>query len=125
MRERVIPFVAALMTGLLGYGLRFYAPVPGWLRDASGGVAYVIFWMFAAVLVKPASAALQVSITVLALTCGIEFLQLWHPAWLEQIRRTLPGRLILGTTFDWLDFPPYLLGAILGWNLLRVIRPRK
>jgi hypothetical protein len=47
------------------------------------------------------------------------FLQLWHPPLLEQIRATLIGKLLLGTTFVWWDFPHYILGCIFGWLWLR------
>ncbi len=122
IRRRVVPLTAAVITVGLGYWLRFHAPVPGWLRDASGGVAYVVFWMLVVAATKPMIPAFRLAAAVLAITCGVEFLQLWHPAWLEAIRQTLAGRLILGTTFDWLDFPPYAVGAVLGWSVLRWTR---
>ena len=53
------------------------------------------------------------------LTCALEFLQMWQAPWLVALRRTLPGRLILGTHFSWPDFPPYALGGLLSWLLLR------
>jgi hypothetical protein len=51
----------------------------------------------------------------------LEFAQLWHPAWLEAIRRTFIGRCVLGTTFGWDDFPAYVVGAVLGWMLLSTL----
>ena len=53
------------------------------------------------------------------LTCILEFLQLWQAPWIVALRRTLPGRLILGTHFSWLDFPPYAVGGLLAWLLLQ------
>jgi len=114
--------VAALLAvGALGYWLRFYAPVGDWLRDRSGGAAYALFWTLAFAALKPTVPALRLAATMFIVTCGLEFLQAWHPAWLEAIRRTLAGRLILGTTFDWLDFPPYAVGAVLGWAAVSVL----
>ena len=52
------------------------------------------------------------------LTCGIEFLQLWHPEFLESIRRYFIGRTILGTTFAWIDFIHYCIGFLLSVGLL-------
>ena len=109
--------------GALGYWLRFDAPVADWLRDRSGGAAYVMFWILAVAALKPSVSALRVAVIVFAATCGLEFLQLWHPAWLEAMRRTFLGRVILGTTFDWADFPPYAVGAVLGWITLRFLGP--
>ena len=103
----------------MGYWLRFDAPVSDSLRDSLGGVAYVVFWILAAAVIWTNASALRLAAIVLGVTCGLEFLQLWHPLWLEQIRRTFPGRVLLGTTFDWSDFPPYVIGAVVGRLLVR------
>ncbi len=107
---------ALLLTILTGYLLRFHAPIPPLLRDACGGMAYVLaFAILASYILPPTLSAL----TALAFTCLIEFLQLWHPPFLEAVRHTLPGRLLLGTTFHWSDFPPYFAGALLARYLLK------
>jgi hypothetical protein len=53
------------------------------------------------------------------ITCVLEILQLWHPPILEAMRDTWIGRLLLGSTFSWWDFPHYVLGSILGWLWLK------
>ncbi len=44
----------------------------------------------------------------------VEVSQLSHAAVLEAARATTLGRLVLGTTFVWSDFPCYAAGALLG-----------
>ena len=117
-RFRAALFLFLLVLVPTAYWLRFKAPFTGTLRDASGGAAYVIFWSAFAMLLRPFLSIWKVVLWVLALTCTLEVLQLWHPAWLEAIRRTLPGRLVLGTTFDPFDFPPYFAGAAIALPLL-------
>lgn len=51
-------------------------------------------------------------------TCGLEFLQLWQPAWLTEIRSTKFGAALLGTTFVWNDIPPYFIGGVAGYILM-------
>jgi len=34
---------------------------------------------------------------------------------LELIRSNFIGRTIIGSTFDWFDFPSYFLGSSIGW----------
>jgi hypothetical protein len=66
-----------------------------------------------------------ISLLVLAaflLTSVIEFLQNWHPAFLEPVRSTFLGHAVLGSTFSWLDFPWYIGGALLGWFLLKWVK---
>jgi len=52
-------------------------------------------------------------------TCGLEFLQLWQPPFLQAARATLPGRMVLGNSFTWSDFPSYFAGSFLGWVWVR------
>lgn len=113
--------MSAIVAGVIGYWLRFDAPVPDWLRDRSGGAVYVLFWALLAGAFVPRVAAWRLALAVFLATCGLEFAQRWHPAWLERIRATLPGRLVLGTTFDWSDFPPYAVGSVLAWAAIMVI----
>ena len=124
-RDRARLFAIAAFVLVLGYWLRFYGPAPLMLQDMAGGTAYVLFWILILTALKPNFAALRLTALVLLTTCVLEVLQLWHPAWLEAIRRTLPGRLLLGTTFEWLDFPPYFAGASAGWILLRLLNPHR
>lgn len=123
LQRRLILLLLVTALAVVGYWLRFYAPIdPEW-RDRSGGAAYVIFWILVYTFLRPTAPALPVALAVLCITCCLEFLQQWHPAWLEAIRRTWPGRLILGTTFEWSDFPPYFVGAFLGFLLMRLLAP--
>ena len=121
-RYRRSLIVWLFLVALLGYWFRFDAPISAGLRDGTGGAAYVIFFSVALAIIRPASSAARIALIALTYTCVLEFLQLWHPPWLEQIRRTLPGRALLGTTFSWTDFPPYFAGAVIGWALVRHLR---
>lgn len=120
-KRQLILFLVIIVLMVTGYWLRFYAPIDLEWRDRSGGVTYVVFWILVYALIRPAAPALPVALTVLFITCCLEFLQRWHPAWLEAIRRTWPGRLVLGTTFEWSDFPPYFVGAAIGFLVMRLL----
>jgi|SRR5579883_895343 hypothetical protein len=119
-RCRVSLTLWLFLVALFGYWVRFDAPIAATLRDGLGGAAYVIFFVVAIAIVTPASSAARIALIVLGTTCALEFLQLWHPVWFEKTRRTFPGRALLGTTFDWTDFPPYFAGALIGWMLVRL-----
>lgn len=101
----------------IGYGIRFAGN--GWLNDVVGSVAYEIFWTLLILLIWPQTSPLKATIIVFLATCALEWLQLWHPAWLEAIRATLWGRLVFGNTFNWADFGAYVLGIPVAWAWAR------
>jgi hypothetical protein len=114
-----MPRLLALVIVLpAGYFLRFTPGLPEWLRDASGGALYVVCLALGLGVLWPRGRPVMLAVAAFALTCGVEFAQLAHPAWLDALRATRPGRLALGTTFAWGDFPPYAAGAVLGCGLL-------
>jgi hypothetical protein len=51
----------------------------------------------------------------------VEFSQLHDAPWIDAMRATIPGKLILGNTFHWPDLLAYALGTALGawaeWRL--------
>src|SRR4051812_42144069 len=122
LRPRFQLALLAILIMPVSLWLRFEAPVALSVRDACGGITYVLVFILVFGALSPKTSAAVIAIGVLIVTCFLEFLQLWHPAWLEALRRTIAGRLLLGTTFEWTDFPPYFIGAALGWALLRVLR---
>ncbi len=101
------------------YAKAYRGPAFHWVNDSFGGVFYVIFWCLAATLVWPRAAASRIALAVLAATCALEFLQRWHPPFLEYLRSFFIGRTILGSYFDWTDFPYYFAGAAVAWLWLR------
>jgi hypothetical protein len=98
-----------------GYIARFSPSLPAVVADVLGSLAYEIFWVLLVVGLWPRVSLKGAAVGVCCATCGIEFLQLWHPPFLEALRQTLPGRLVLGNSFRWADFPPYFIGSGLGW----------
>ncbi len=112
---------------IVPFGLvtKFYrGPGQAWLNDAFGGIPYEIFWMLLVAVIWPRLRPGAIALLVFITTCLLEFLQLWQPAWLQAIRGTLPGRLVLGNTFIWSDFPYYAIGCFLGWLWLRWLYPQ-
>jgi len=93
-----------------------------WVNDSLGGVLYVIFWCLFAFLFLSDTNPWKIAAAVFAITCFLEFLQLWHPTFLEILRSNLVGRTILGTTFTWSDFPYYLVGGGIGWLWMKFLQ---
>jgi len=112
----------AILVPLGFYTKHFQSAAAPWIRASLGGVFYEIFWCLLAGLLLPRAKSRTIAAWVLGATCAIEFLQLWHPPALEAVRATFVGATILGSSFDWGDFPYYFIGSALGWLWLYRIR---
>jgi hypothetical protein len=119
-RYRRALLLSAIASVILGYVIRFHGPGPEWLNDGFGSVAYEVFWIVIVLFCFPQVSPLWGAVGVFVVTCGVEVLQLWKVPFLEAMRATVPGRLILGNTFNWEDFPAYILGSSVGygWTVL-------
>jgi len=109
----------------VGFGVKFYSgPGAQWANHSLAGAIYEIFWQFAVLFFLPRARPWKIALGVFIATCGIEFLQLWHPPLLETLRGNFAGRAVLGSTFAWSDFPYYMLGSLAGWGILsRLAQP--
>jgi hypothetical protein len=114
--RRSILFWSLVVVLPAGFYTKFYrGPGAHWVNDSLGGLLYEIFWCLVFALVIPRSKPFRIALWVLIATCCLEFLQLWHPPFLETLRSHFLGAAILGTTFDWMDFPYYAVGCAIGW----------
>lgn len=118
-RKRLVLVLAVLVP--VGVALKWCVPgaVGQWCSAYGAALAYEAFWMALVALVWPAVRPAACASAVFSVTCGLECLQLWRPPWLESIRRTFPGAVLLGNTFDPWDFPCYAAGCAIGFLLLR------
>ena len=119
VRKRVL--LSLLVVTPLGFAFKFYAgPGRNWLNNYAAGVPYEIFWCLVLLFLWPRRRhTARIAAGVLAATCTLEVLQLWHPPALEGIRATFLGRTLIGNAFSWWDFPHYILGCVLGWLWMR------
>jgi hypothetical protein len=112
--------ISLLIVVPLGFYSKFYAgPAAQWVNDSLSGVWYEIFWCLLVFLFLPEGKAWLIATVVLLATCALEWLQLWHPPFLEYLRSSFIGRTVLGTSFAWSDFPYYVLGCWIGWLWMR------
>jgi uncharacterized protein DUF2809 len=120
---RALPALAVIVP--LGIYTKFYrGPAAAWVNDPLGSVLYEIAWCLVAAIAVPRCRPGPIALGVLAATCALEVLQLWHPPFLEWLRSFFLGRLVLGTTFIWSDFAWYAVGSVAGYALLTILLER-
>jgi hypothetical protein len=124
MMRRALPLLASIVVIVpLGFycKLGYHGPAEHWVHDSFAAVFYEILWCLVLALLLPRPKPAALAAGVLIGTCILEFMQLWHPPLLEWLRGFFLGRAILGSTFDWWDFPYYFLGSALGWLWLHFL----
>lgn len=99
----------------------YTGPAALWVNNCTGGLFYEIFWCLVIAFILPNKSKFIIASAVLLITCGLEFLQLWHPLFLDITRNSFIGRTLLGHSFAWSDFPYYFIGAGLGYLILIVL----
>lgn len=107
----------------LGYGVRFAGNA--WWNDVLGSIAYEVFWVLLGAALWPQLPLRWVAVGVCLVTVAIEVLQLWQNPTYLALRSTFLGRLVLGNTFLWSDFPPYVVGSWVGWVWARSLKPKE
>lgn len=118
--RRVIHLACAALLVPLGLLTKVYSgPLAHWVSTSAGGFLYVVFWVFLVLGLFPRLQPGPVSAAVFGATCGLEFLQLWHPPLLTQLRSTFLGHALLGSTFAWSDFAYYAAGCVAAHGLSR------
>lgn len=118
-RQRLIIFLLLIIIIPIGFLTKFYTgPFSIWVNNSLGGSFYEIFWCLVIAFIFVKINPIKIALWVFVLTCLLEFLQLWNPPFLEIIRNNFMGRTILGNSFNWMDFPYYFVGSLLGYFLL-------
>jgi hypothetical protein len=115
-RTRAAAAVAALVTVGAGLGLR--AVATGDVAKYGGDALYTLLIFALVVLAVPRVTPTRAAAVALAVSWGVEFLQLTGvPA--ELSRHSTVARLVLGSTFNAPDLFWYAIGAIAGLLVAR------
>lgn len=111
-RNRILYFViivTVIVCGLLSRKYSFIFPVI--VNDYLGDALWAAMVFFMAAFVFNKKSTVKVAIIALAFCYLIEISQLYHAPWIENIRNTTLGGLVLGFGFLWSDIFAYTLGV--------------
>ncbi len=117
MKNRIIYLIIIILTTLLGLASRRFSNPQSWIFLYAGDAlwATLFYFNFRFLFLKKK----QSRVAAIALTwCfAIEFSQLNQSLWINELRTTLFGKLILGSGFLWSDLISYTLGIGLAYIL--------
>ena len=122
-RSRWLYAAAVAATIAAGLGSRAVAAsLPWWLAKNAGDALYATMVFFGVGFVAPRLATRTAAAIALAFCVAIECSQAVHTPWLDAVRETLPGRLVLGQGFHAFDLVCYAIGVALGVVVELVLR---
>jgi len=112
-RRRLAVVAALLATAALGLLSRRY-PLPGFLAEYTGDAAYATaaFFLFALPFPRARTAALLV--LAFGFAAAVEASQLLAWPWLQELRGTRLGALLLGQGYQTADLAAYAVGTLLA-----------
>jgi hypothetical protein len=114
-RDAAVRLLLVAATAVIGVGSRRFAHLlPGFLAAYSGDTLWALAAFFLVGLIVPRASTRTVGLLALALSIVVEVSQLYHAPWIDSIRRTPVGALILGHGFLWSDLACYAAGVGLG-----------
>ncbi|HEX8111805.1 MAG TPA: DUF2809 domain-containing protein [Kofleriaceae bacterium] len=98
-----------------GLGSRAVASaLPWWLAKNAGDALYATMVFFGIGFIAPRIRTFTAAATALVFCAAIEGSQAYHAPWLDAVRDTLPGHLVLGQGFHAFDLACYAIGVALG-----------
>lgn len=114
-RNRRLYAVAAILVVGIGLFWRSGAlPLPSFLVKYGGDSLWALVVFLGFGFVFPRSSTVKISLLAIGFAWSVEFLQLYHAGWIDGIRATRLGRLILGNTFNSPDLLAYVVGVAVG-----------
>ena len=122
-KVNTIKIILLVLLIIVGVSTKFYHGVAsGFVNNYLGGLTYVIFWILFFSTILPNQKPFKITLWVFIVTCVIEFTQLYYSIYLEKLREYFVFRAFFGNSFNPFDILFYLVGAMVGYFLLILIK---
>ncbi len=119
-RKRMHYLAFIIGTIALGLGSRTSA-VPDFIYPYLGDALYALMIFFILGFLLRKATSFQLLALAIIVCFSIELSQLYQADWINAIRRTRLGALVLGSGFLWSDFIAYLVGSLFGFSFEKAI----
>ena len=120
-RNRILYLILTIITIILGLLSRKFQGLPQIISSYSGDAlwALMVFFLFSFLFNKKST--IFILVISIIFSYGIEISQLYHAPWIDSIRATTLGGLILGFGFLWSDLICYTVGIVIGAIIDKII----
>ena len=121
MKPRLTYFLLIILTIVIGLLSRHYRAIPLFIGDVLW--ALMVYFIMRFLFIR--ADIIRITIYSLLFCYAIEFSQLYKAPWIDNLRHTLFGRLVLGDTFLRGDLLSYTGGIVIGILVDRMIFTKK
>ena len=120
-RNRILYLILTIITIILGLLSRKVQGLPQIISSYSGDALWelMVFFLFSFLFNKKST--IFILVISIIFSYGIEISQLYHAPWIDSIRATTLGGLILGFGFLWSDLICYTVGIVIGAIIDKII----
>jgi hypothetical protein len=111
------PLLALAIIGTIALGLasrRYPAFVPSFLGKYPGDGLWAMVVCWGIGWLRPSLRVSRVAVLALAVSYADEFSQLYQAHWINDVRSTTLGHLLLGSVFSWSDLLAYTFGVAIS-----------
>ena len=114
-RRRLLYFVCALVVLALGLASRqFGIYLPTFVAQYAGDTLWALMVFLGISVAAPHARVSRRAGIAIALALAVEISQLYHAPWIDALRSTTLGGLVLGFEFLWSDLACYATGVSCG-----------
>lgn len=124
-RNRFLYLILIIITIILGLLSRKVSGLPHVISTYSGDVLWAMMVFFIIAFIFNKKSTIFIISWAIIFSYSIEISQLYHAPWIDSIRNTTLGALILGFGFLWSDLFCYTVGIIIGAIIDRLINYKK
>ncbi|HFJ9508422.1 DUF2809 domain-containing protein [Bacillus cereus group sp. MYBK245-2] len=115
-RNRLLYVMFTILVIILGLSSRKFAfALPALLNDYLGDALWALMIFIGFGFLFPKIETKKLAFISLMFCYGIEVSQLYHAEWIDSIRATTLGGLVLGYGFLWSDLVAYTIGVGVGF----------
>lgn len=123
---RIQYFCLTILTMILGLlSRKFMIYLPNFIAPYLGDILWATMVYFGFRFLFPKMQKKKGILIAILFSYGIEISQLYQAQWINSIRATTLGSLILGHGFLWSDLVCYTLGIIIGFSMDYILKPHK
>lgn len=121
-RNRVVYLILIIIVMILGLLSRKLDGIPKIISLYAGDILWALMiFLIIKFIFNNKSTLFNIFIAII-FSYGIEISQLYHAPWIDSIRNTILGGLILGFGFLWSDLICYTIGIFIGGIIEDILR---